>query len=75
MKHLVLRQLDLEATLRVIECVAKSDIGYAVNQHAEFQSDGAGGHLFVQFNGRYAGADPRGQGGWIEAQLFHAVTI
>ena len=74
MKHLILRQLETEAALRVAERVAKSDIRNAVNQHAELQNDGAGGNLLLHFTGRDAGADPRWQGGRIKAQLFHAVT-
>ena len=74
MKHLILRQLETEAALRVAERIAKSDIRNAINQHAEFQNDGAGGHLLLHFNDRDAGTDPRWQGSRIEAQLLHAVT-
>ncbi|WP_395730574.1 hypothetical protein [Prosthecobacter sp.] len=59
MKHLVLRQLDLEITLRVGEGVAETEIGNAINEQAEFHNNVAGGDLFMQHAALNAGADPR----------------
>jgi hypothetical protein len=73
-KHLVLRQLDLEITLRVGERVAEAEIGDAINKHAEFQHHVAGGNLFVQRTGLNAGGDPRREGGRIEAEFFDTVA-
>lgn len=73
-KHLVLGQLDLEVALRVGERVAETEIGDAINEHAEFQHHVAGGNLFVQRAGLHAGGDPRGESGRVEAKFFHTVT-
>lgn len=75
MKHLVLRQLDLEITLRAGERVAEAEIGDAVNEQAEFQHHVAGGNLFAQRTGLHAGGDPRWQCGRIEAQFFDTVAV
>ena len=74
MKHLVLRQLDLEIALCVRECVAKAEIGDAIDEHAEFQNNVAGGNLFMQHTGLHARGDPRRQSGRIEAQFFDTVA-
>ncbi|MCF7786619.1 MAG: hypothetical protein K9N47_10890 [Prosthecobacter sp.] len=74
MKHLVLRQLDFEITLCGGERVAESEIGDAINKHAEFHYDVAGGNLFVQHTGLNTGGDPCWQRGRIETKFFNAVT-
>ena len=74
MKNFVLRQPDLEITLCIGERVAEAEIGNAINEHAEFHDDVAGGNLFVQHTSRNAGGDPRRQGARIETEFFHTVT-
>lgn len=74
MKHFVLWQLDPEITLGTGKSVAEAEIGNAVNEHAEFQDDVAGGNLLVQGAGLNTGGDPRGQGGRIEPEFFDAIA-
>lgn len=74
MKHLVLRQLDLKITLCIGECVAEAEVGNAIDEHAEFQHDVAGGNLLIQHTCLNTGGDPRRQCGRIEAKFLDAVT-
>ncbi len=74
MEHLVLRQFDSEIALRIGQRVAETEIGNAIDEHAKLHHDVAGGNLFVQGAGLNAGADPRWQGGRVEAEFFDAVT-
>lgn len=74
MKHLVLRQLDLEIALRVAERVAEAEVGDAIDEQAEFHHNVAGGNLFVQHTGMDTGGYPRWQCGRIKAQFFDTVA-
>ena len=74
MKHLVLRQLDLKITLCSGERVAEAEVGNAIDEHAEFHNDVAGGNLFIQHTCLNTGGDPRRQCGRIETKFFNAVA-
>ncbi len=75
MKDFVLRQFDLEITLRGGECVAEAEIRNTINKSAKLNDNAAGGNLLLQHAGRNAGGDPCRYHSGIETEFFNAVTV